>query len=268
MATIAETIERQSIEMMRGLLLQTLGIWLFAITFSLNAQDIEKEFKYGSRPHDGVFDPTDSLLPKQRKEISEPLSRLLEKEGIDILVVILPEIGDAHARHVATGFREEWASKSLNAIVLHVIGHTESPWIFPGDAIDRVVKPERLDQSIKAAESRARSEPTDFAKIRAASVEATDIMRYWIGGALISSEALISERLSRELAFEKRERLIKLAAMMGLAGAIPLVVGVVFFLTKLKKKGSLSFPMVRKIPRLGAPYAGGSKAMSRIKKTK
>lgn len=266
MATFAETTKRQSIEMMSRLPLLILGILLFTLTLGLKAQDAGETSKYGERPHDGVFDPTDSLLPVQRKEISEPLGRLLENEGVDILVVILPEIGDAPIRHVAKGFRDEWASESLNAIVLHVIGHQESPWIFPGDTINRVVKSEKLADSIQTAESRARSEPTEFARIRAASIEAADIMRYWIGGAAIGSEALISERLSRKLAFEKRERLIKLAAMIGLAGAIPLIFGVVFFITMLKKRGARNFPLVRKTPRLGAPYAGGGKAMSNIKK--
>lgn len=265
MATRTKTTATSSDKVIRRLIFHTLGILFFMLATGLHAQDAEKEFKFGSRPHDGVFDPAGILLPKQREAIAVPLAKVLKNEGIDILVVILPKIGDAPAQHVARGFREEWADKPINAIVLHVPGHSESPWIFPGDAIHRLVKAEILDESVEAGEKRAHSEPDDYAKIRAVSVEAADIMRYWTGGAVLRTESIINERVSRQLAYEKRQRLLKLAAMLGLAGAIPIVVGLVFFLTKLKKRGARNFPPVRKISRLGAPYAGGNNAISRIK---
>jgi len=249
----------------RRLIFHTSGILLLAFAPGLFAQGVEKDFKFGGRPPDAVFDPADVLLPKQRQEIAAPLAKVLANEGIDVLVVILPEIGDAPAKHVAKGFREKWSDQLINVVVLHVPGNPESPWIIPGEVIARVVKSDKLQESLDAAQRRARAEPDDYAKIRAGSVEAADLMRYWTGGAVIRSEAIITDRLTRQLAFEKRQRLLKLAAMLGLAGAIPIIAVLLLFLTKLKKRGPRNFPPVRKFSRLGAPYAGGNNAISRIK---
>ena len=251
--------------MIRGLIFQISGILLLAFAPGLSAQGVGKDFKFGERPPDAVFDPADVLLPKQRQEIAAPLAKVLENEGIDVLVIILPEIGDAPAKHVAKGFQEKWSDQLINVVVLHVPGNPESPWIFPGEVIARVVKSDKLRESLDAAQSRARAEPDDYSKIRAGSVEAADLMRYWTGGAVIRSEAIINDKLTRQLAFEKRQRLLKLSAMLGLAGAIPIIAVLLLFLTKLKKRGPRNFPPVRKFSRLGAPYAGGNNAISRIR---
>lgn len=265
MATLPKTTATPTHKVIRSLIYLIFGMLLLATAPGLRAQGPEKEFKFGSRPHDGIFDPAGILLSKQREEIAVPLAKVLKNEGIDVLVIILPEIGDAPAKHVAQGFREEWSDTPINAVALHVPGNPESPWIFPGDVINRLVKAEKLLESVDAGEKRAAAEADDFGRIRAASVEAADIMRFWTGGAVLRTESLISERETRELAFENRRRLIKLAAMVGLAGAIPIIAGLVFFLGRLKKTGPRNFPPVRKIPRLGAPYAGGNHAVSRIK---
>lgn len=141
-----------------------------------------------------------------------------------------------------------------------------SPWIFPGEIINRVVVvPGELEGWIDAGEKRAAAESDNFGKIRAASVEAADIMRYCAGGAVLRTETIIYDRHAQMEAYKDRNRLIKLALMVGLAGAIPLIAGSVFFLTKLRKTGSREFPPVRKIPRLGAPYSGGCNAVSNPK---
>ena len=252
--------------MTREMIRLTLGILLFALVPCLHAQDAEKEFKYGTRPADAIFDPAEILLPKERKEIAAPLAKILENEGIDMLVIVLPEIGDAPAKHVATGFSDAWAVAPVNAVVLYVPGAAGSPWIFPGEVINRVVvKPGKLDEWVSAGETRAAAESGNFGKIRAASVEAADIMRYCAGGAVLRTETIIDVRRAQQQAFEARRRLYKIALMVVLAGAIPLIAGAVFFLTKLRKTGSRKFPPIRKITRLGAPYAGGSNVVSHPK---
>ncbi len=232
----------------------------------LTAQEDAHEFRYGSRPSDGIFDPAEILLPNERKEIAEPLARVLKNEGIDVLVIVLPGIGAAPAKHVATGFREAWSEAAINAVVLHVPGDPESPWIFPGDVVRRVVvEPGKLEEWVSGGEARAAGKEGDFKKIRAAAIEAADIMRFCAGGAVIRTESIIDERLARQLEFERRQRLIKLAGMIGLAGIIPIVAGLAFFLARLRKSGARNFPPVRKVSRLGAPYSGGCNAVSNPK---
>ncbi len=249
------------------LILLRLGFCFLVSAFASAAADQEtrNDFKFGARPPGDVFDPAGILMPTQRQEIAAPLAIVRENEKIDILVVILPEIGDAPARYVAENFRKEWSKGAINAVVLHVPGREDSPWIVPGELINRVVKTEKLQESIDSGQMRARAETGDFAKIRAAAVEATDIMRYWSGGAAIRSEAMINERLRRQLAYERKQRLVKLAAAVGLAGAIPIILGAVIFFTKMKNIKPRVFPPIRKTARLGAPYAGGNNSVTRLK---
>ena len=233
---------------------------LFLLICSVAAQPTEGGSKYGERPENSVFDPRGILSVEETKEISEPLLKIRENERIDIFVVIVPEIGDAPPMHVAEGYAEKWKKEQINAVILHVPGAEESPWIFPGKLMSSALKPEVKKKSIEDAEARARAESTDFAKVKAASTEAADIMRFWTGIAHIRSEEAITRRLNAKLAFERRERLLKLALMLGAAALIPLIVGAVFFFVRLRGSGSKTFPSIRVVRRLGAPFTGGNHA--------
>lgn len=235
-------------------------LWILFLTFAPGArsQDSARNFEFGNRPPDGVFDPRGLLTPSQRKAVANPLVAILKDQRIDVLVVILPDIGDAPARHVAKGFRDAWSESPVNAIVLHVPGNSESPWIFPGEIIHQVVETSQLQDWIDAGELRASAETDDYGKIRAASVEATDIMRYCSGGALLRTEAMIGERVRQEMAHERKKRLMKTAALLGLVGIIPIAIGLGYLVANFGKSRPRVFPTVRKISRLGAPYAGGN----------
>ncbi|MEP2775233.1 MAG: hypothetical protein ABJQ29_01955 [Luteolibacter sp.] len=232
------------------------------LTFAcaVDADQGQTEFKYGERPANSICDPKEILTVQEAREISEPLQVVRENEGIDVMVVVLPEIGDAPPLHVARGFAEKWTQTRINAVVLHVPGLEDSPWIFPGKVMSSTLKPEVMKMSIEAAVSRARAEPTDFDKVRAASIEAADVMRFWMGNAVIRSEEVISRNQQARDAYEKRQRLIKLSLALGAASAIPLIVGGAFFFFRLRNAGAKRFPPTRVIKRLGAPYSGGNSA--------
>lgn len=240
-------------------------ICIFAFVVRANSQNSRADFQYGPRPKSSVFDPKDTLTKEQITQISEPLARIRQVENIDVIVVILPDIGDAPPELIARTLADNWSLSKINAVVLHVPGREGSPWIVPGEAMTRLIRPEAMQAAISSAQIRAAAEPTDGGKVRAASMEAADALRYWAGGAVLVSEQILNDRLDRQLAFEKRQRLLKLAALMGAAASIPLIVGLVFLFLKLKNTGSRHFPETRKIPRLGAPYAGGNHAVSNIK---
>lgn len=215
-------------------------------------------FESGERPANSIFDPAGVLTSKEQELISEPLGKILKNDGIDVIVVILPEIGDAPPEHVAKGFADKWATTTVNSVVLHVPGREGSPWIFPGKVMSGAVKPDVVRERISEAEKRAAAEPTDFGKVRAASVEAADAIRYWLGGALLYTEAVINSRLDAQLARERRERLLKISAILGAAALIPLVFGVAFLTVSIRRRKARRFPRIRKLARLGAPHAGGN----------
>jgi hypothetical protein len=244
-------------------------ITLFVCVFTclyVGADQTQSGFRYGDRPKHSIFDPNGIITPKQQNMLAEPLAKVLSEEGLDVMVVILPDIGDTPPEHVAIGFANKWALTKINAVVLHVSGKEGSPWIFPGHVMGALLSPEKLKLSIDIAQQRAAAEPTDFGKVRAAATEASDILRFEMGGAVILSELLIAERNKQLQAFDKRRRLMKMAVILGLASLLPLCAGLVFLVIKLKSSSPKFFPNVRIIPRLGAPYSGGNHAVSKSSK--
>ena len=237
---------------------------LFVLPYLVaGAEQTQTGFKFGERPENSVFDPEGILTHAQQAELAGPLGRVRADEELDVMVVVLPDIGDAPPEHVAEGFAEKWATTHVNAVVLHVPGRAGSPWIFPGRVMGALLKPQTLRETIAAAEKRAAAEPTDFGKVRAASTEASDALRYWMGGAVIRSEDLINRRLAAQMALENRQRLHKLAAVLGAASLIPLVLGVVFIALRIRNSRPRRFPSIRISPRLGAPHSGGNNAVSK-----
>jgi hypothetical protein len=220
-------------------------------------------YRFGERPKNSVFDPGGILTPKEQTELAEPLAKVRESEGIDVMVVILPEIQEVQPEHVAAGFAEKWAKTKVNAVVLHVPGKEGSPWIFPGEVMSSILKPETLRESMAAAEKRAAAEPTDYGKVRAASTEASDAIRYWMGVSVIRSEEMIDKRLEAQLAHESRQRLLKMAVALGAAALIPLVAMVFVIVARVRNNRPRFFPPTRVMPRLGAPYSGGNNAMNK-----
>jgi hypothetical protein len=255
MQTVRETIGGK----MKSL---TALFFIFLCVAALGDQT-QAGFKYGERAGNSIFDPTGVLTQKEQERISEPLKEILKNEGIDIIVVILAEIGDAPPEHVAKGFAEKWATTTVNSVVLHVPGKEGSPWIFLGEVMMESIKPESIRETISEAEKRAAAEPTDFGKVRAASIEASDAIRYWLGGALLRTEDMIQKRLEMQLARERREGLLKISAVLGAAALIPLAFGAVFITMSVRRRSARHFPPLRKIARLGAPYAGGNSNCSK-----
>jgi hypothetical protein len=258
-----ESFQKTAFSTVRQMKSMILPILAFLCLQAVEADQTQSGFKFGERPKNSIFDPTGVLTPQQQVLIAGPLGKILKAEGIDVMVVILPEIGDAPPEHVAKGFAEKWATTKVNSVVLHVPGHPDSPWILPGDVVGLAVKPEAVSATITEAEKRARAESDDFGKIRAASIEAADAIRYWMGGAFILTERHINQQLANQLAFERRERLLKLAAALAAAGAIPLILGLVFIYLRIRNSGAREFPQIRKVQRLGAPYAGGNHTLTK-----
>ena len=227
------------------------------------AEDSRNDIKFAERPRNSVFDPAGILSVKQQQQISQPLQKILKEENIDVLVAVLPELGESPPEHLARGFAERWTEKKLNAVILYVPQVEGAPWIFVSEAMTEAIKPEVLERDVSAAEKRAAAEPEDFGKIRAASIEAADLLRYWTGGAMLRIEKQAAVNYGAYLARENRKRLLKLAAILGAAAIIPLVAGFILILKKIRMSKPLEFPSTRRLARLGAPYSGGNHATSK-----
>ena len=218
-------------------------------------------FEYGPRPPQSVFDPGGFLDPANLRKISDPLAAVYKTEGVDVIVVVLADLGNAPPEHVASRFAEAWCTAPLHCVVLSVPGHAESPWIIPGGRLFGQLVPEQVRQAVDAARRRAASEPKPAAQVAAAATEAADLLRYWMANAINRSENIRTEsgRMRQELRNKgDRLRILLLAAA---AAVIPLVVGLSLLIVRLRNRGPRSFPKQPWKPRLGAPYAGGNHAV-------
>ena len=220
-----------------------------------SAQD---DFEYGVRPPNSVFDPHGLLDPRTLARITEPLPRLLAEENIDVIVVVLEDLGGAPPEFVARRFSDAWCNTPAHAVVLHVPGNADSPWIVPGgplvDQVQREVRNERMDQARK----NARREPTQKDKVRVATVEAADMLRFWSSGTMIHRELVTAHRKAAvdKVMEEYRLRKIRLYVLVG--GGILLVIGLLLLLLWWRKPRQRNFPDFHPPRRLGAPHGGGN----------
>jgi hypothetical protein len=211
-----------------------------------------------------VFDPGGVLRPEVVKEISDPLTVIHQNEGIDVLVVVLADLNEAPAEHVARLFSKAWARSEIHCVVLHVPGRPESPWIIPAGKVTEVVPPAQIDKAVAEAWLRATREPDDAGKIRAAATEGADMLRYWSHHVINHREMLRTERLKLSVQQENEARLRKVGIALGLAATIPLAGGIWLIVRFFRKRAPRHFAQKPWQPRLGAPYAGGNQAVVKI----
>lgn len=216
------------------------------------------DFEYGGRPPGSVFDPENFLDQATLTEISQPLSRIFHDEGVDIIVVILEDLEGAPPEHVAGRFADAWCRSPIHAVVLHVPGRHDSPWIVPdGDLIDSI-KPEVVSRKVAEAVRNAAREPKEPDKVRAAANEAADMLRYWLRNAVNRSEYLQTERTKIRVELETKARRKQIVMLAAAASAIPVLLGVSLLFVAMRKQGPRRFPETQPPRRLGAPHAGGN----------
>lgn len=220
-----------------------------------------KSFEYGPRPPLSVFDPKGFLEPAQVKAISDPLVSFYQKEGIDVIVVVLADLGNAPPEHVARSFASAWCKSPLHCVVLHVPGREDGPWIVPNGRLVDHLNPDQVQQAVNDGRRRAASEAKDPDKVRAAANEAADMLRYWMGNAINRSDMIRSESSRIRSELEVQSRRWKMGVMVTVAAVIPVIVGISLLIVFLRRRGPRYFPQSKTGRRLGAPHAGGNHAV-------
>lgn len=217
-----------------------------------------QQFEHGERPPNAVFDPRGLLDAETLRQITESLRNLSAENQIDVIVVVLDSLEGAPPDFVAKRFSQAWCSAPAHAIILHVPSHPDSPWIVPGgdtvEQIQRSVFNERLER----ASRNAMREPTDAAKVRTATVEAADMLRFWSSGTMIQDELMTAVRKAAIEKFLQEQRVRKIRVYVLAGVAILLVICLLVLFLWWRRPKHRSFPDFHPPRRLGAPHGGGN----------
>lgn len=219
-------------------------------------------FEYGPRPPLCVFDPTEQLKPETVKELSESLAAIYQKEGIDVIVVILNDLGKAPPEHVAKRFAEAWSKSSIHCVILQVSDHADSPWVVPGGKILGYLNPDQVQLAVASIQRHAAAEPRDEDKIITAANESADMLRYWMANAINRSAMIQTESAKMRKDLETKARQRQVAVMIAAGTFIPIIAGISLLVVVLRSRRPAYFPDPAWQPRLGAPHAGGNHAVA------
>ncbi len=221
-----------------------------------------EEFEYGLRPASPVFDPAGLLKPEAVKEISGPLESIAKSEDIDILVVVLADLDQAPPELVAGRFAKAWCVSPLHCVVLDVPGHADSPWIVPGGKLIAYLNPEQVRDAVANACRRAASEPKEEDKVKAATREAADMLRFWMANAKNYRAMIQAESAKIRVELHDQSGKWRLAVMMAAALLVTLFIGFTMLARLTGRRAPRAFPFHNWQTRLGAPHAGGNHAVA------
>lgn len=258
---------KPKLEMKRFLTIAWFWLWL-ALGGALAAeQDLEHReppFEYGTRPKDSVFDPGAAMSNAMHEQVAQSLKTLKERDSVDIVVVVLKDIGSAPPEHVAKQFAKAWCGEERNAVVLHVPGRDDSPWLVPGGSVIESYALSLLNSRVESAQRRARAELGDDGKIRAATEEVSDLIRF-LGNSSDNRKQMIAEKFDESVKkYSRKEFYKKMALLAGLTALIPLMLAGFFIASRVRSSGARYFSEVSVRGRLGAPHAGGCHVVKNV----
>lgn len=215
-------------------------------------------FEYGARPALPVFDHTGTLPVATVERLARTLDAIREQEQIDIIVVQLADTKGAPPEHIARSFANAWCRPLFHCVVLHVPGNPESPWILPGGTLMRHFNPTAVEHQTKEARHRASLETTSVRQLEAATEEAADMLRVWVGEGTYWAGLAGDQAMQASLKAWNRQRLGKLLLPLGGTLLVLAVVLTYLIIRWLDSWRSRMFPELDWERRLGAPYAGGN----------
>lgn len=238
-----------------------LAALLLTLTVPLTAAT---DFEFGPRPPQSVFDPGGTLKPAEVEAISTQLKTAYQKQGVDVIVVVMQDVGKAPPEHVAGRFAEAWSPSDLRCVVLHVPGHEQSPWVVPSGRLVSYLNTEEVRKAVDDIRRHAISQPKDADKVRTAANEASDMLLFWLASTINHSEMIRTESTKMRLEQETKARQWRIAAMAGVASVIPLAGVISLLISWNRRRGPGYFPNHAWQLRLGAPHAGGNHAVAEL----
>ncbi len=235
-------------------------------TECLCGQNFQKEstFEWGPRPENAVFDPDGLVDTTLAKEISIGLADVLKNESIDIMVIVLKDIGSAPPDYVAKHFAKAWSKSPFNCVVLWVPGNAESPWFFPSKQVSQYHDQDQVDEVIADTHKRIIDKSNEQERLKTAATEAVDLLRYWINTVIITSNTLRQQQETINFFKERRKKRIRYITLFCIATFIPCIAATWVLVIYLNRLRPSYLPKHYWQIRLGAPHAGGNHVVVKL----
>lgn len=229
----------------------------------VSAQSSSPVFIMPDKPKGQVSDESKWLTPEEQYEWERQLESWKRNDGVDIYLVILPNLHNTPADHVMHEIANRWGDPALRGVVLYVPSSAGPRIWWEGEIIEKInLDPRAQREMILRIEKRAGSESTERERLRSAIYQLSDTMR------VIHSQwrqfSAMRDKWNDSI-YQKwsRDRMIRRAKWIGIAavGLVALVTVVWFLHRRFTKQRRYFFPQVSAQRRFGALHAGGSGAV-------
>jgi len=221
-------------------------------------------FEVGEAPAGGVYDPLAWLEAKKRAELEESHGRALEKWGVKVFVVILPEKPALGADVFAQKIGKDWGGSETWGVLLHVVGDADSPWgaAERGENL-RWTKQEEFERALEGAMSRAHREPDPDLSVMVGARELTDELGFL--GIVSNRRDQILGKAREERAGAKftKQKSLQRAWLIGAPLALLGIAAVVFLKSRSRRRMTgFEFPETAPRRRFHGPWSGGGNVLA------
>lgn len=227
-----------------------------------NAQEVSSVFSMPAKPARQVSDEHGWLTQDERLRWENRLSEWKSTHGVDIHLVILPNLHNTPPEHVAEQIATHWGERSLYGVVLHVPGGDGPHLWWDGEIIKSIqLDPRARREMISRMEKRSRSQIAERERVFYAMEEMSDTLRVIRAqhAQMLKLRDKWNEKVFQQWSDNRLSRRSKI--IIAAAAAFTALVILIVLIRYLRKRGkTYQFPRISSQRRFGAAHAGGSGA--------
>jgi hypothetical protein len=239
--------------------------WLMAawctVAFA-HARESSSVFHMPAKPARQVSDDSGWLTRHERLHWENRLSDWKSAHGVDIHLVILPDLYDTPPGYVAEQIATHWGERALHGVVLHVPSG-DGPYLWwDGEIIKSIqLDPHARREMISRMEKRSRSQIAEREQVFYAMEEMSDTLRVIRAqhAQMLKLRDKWNEKAFQHWSSNRLSRRTKI--IIACTAALTALLTLIALIRYLRKRGkTYQFPRVSAQRRFGAAHAGGSGA--------
>jgi hypothetical protein len=245
---------------------------LFVLVFAslLRAQNASPVFVLPEKPRSLVSDDGHWLSEQERYVWESQLESWKYQEGVEIFLVILPNLHSTPPEHVLREISQRWGASDLCGVVLHVIDG-DGPWIWwQGDVMNQInLEPRAQREMILRMQKKARSEEIERDRVSSAVYQLSDTLRviYSQWKQFHHLRDKWNDSIYQKWSQDRLRRRTKWVTLGACALVLTIISAGVFRYYWIRRR-RYHFPRITAQRRFGAPYAGGSGAIVSLPSTR